>query len=149
MLTKKQAQRLNGLISRMEQTAKEVSFAGALRTDDAAATRENHTQAKQAVTDYVRSLTETASLTGSTTDQIKNSPQNAIYVWPNSNLFYPRELARHLGRTDIKFLSAHLIRPGSLHMRGAKDVVLDHATCLNPESWEEYRSWKISKEARK
>lgn len=58
MLTKKQAQRLNGLISHMEQTAKEVSFAGTHPPEYAAYLRERHTNAKHLLTEYVRLLTE-------------------------------------------------------------------------------------------
>ena len=58
MLTKKQAQRLNGLISRLDQCAKAFPLAGCQPPGDAEPIRQDYRDAKQALTEYVRSLTQ-------------------------------------------------------------------------------------------
>lgn len=58
MITKSQQQRLNGLISRMESTAKEWSLAGSQPPDDAQWIRDQHVEAKRKLTAYVKTLTE-------------------------------------------------------------------------------------------
>jgi hypothetical protein len=39
--------------------------------------------------------------TGRTTKQMLKAPQRAIYVWPNHDLEYPKQLAKTLNRTDL------------------------------------------------
>lgn len=58
MITKSQQQRLNGLISRMESTAKEWSIAGAQPPEDAQWIRDQHIEAKRKLTQYVKTLAE-------------------------------------------------------------------------------------------
>lgn len=58
MITKKQAQKLNGYISALEQSAKEVAFAGATPPDIADACRENHKVIKDRMQKFIRELTE-------------------------------------------------------------------------------------------
>lgn len=58
MITKSQAQRLNGLISRMESTAKQFAVAGMYNGDEAQEIRDEHTEAKSKLTAYVKTLTE-------------------------------------------------------------------------------------------
>lgn len=42
---------------------------------------------------------------GRTSAQMKKAPRGAYYVWPNKALNYPRALAKHLKRTDLKIVS--------------------------------------------
>ena len=59
-----------------------------------------------------------------TSTQMLKAPQNAIFVWPNAQLFYPAKLARFLDRGDLAIVAAsNLMRVmcGSRRM-----VVVDH-----------------------
>jgi hypothetical protein len=65
--------------------------------------------------------------TGVTTAQMTRAPQGAIYVWPNSNLNYPRRLADHLGRRDLKIVSAASVC-FKMVVGMRVQMVADHAT---------------------
>ena len=68
--------------------------------------------------------------TGATTLAMRNAPKGAVYIWPNSHLDYPKTLAAHLGRTDLR-----IERPDFLdyRLRGlTAPLVIDHA--YNPNS---------------
>lgn len=71
--------------------------------------------------------------TGRTAQQMGNAEQGALYVWPNHNLYYPKELARHLGRTDLRIVSAHYAFQGGFLRGLAGEVVFDHAFVPNAE----------------
>ena len=64
---------------------------------------------------------------GTTTFQIKNAPEGAFYIWPEvRTLHYPRELAAHLGRLDLRIRSLSTLRPE--RVQGLREAfVLDHA----------------------
>lgn len=38
-----------------------------------------------------------------TTRKMLMAPRGAIYIWPSRDLFYPRMLAKKLGRSDLEF----------------------------------------------
>lgn len=87
--------------------------------------------------------------TGTTSQQMLAAPKNAVYVWPHSDFSYPKELARKLGRDDLK-----IVGPGWVNnnLRGRRDVevIIDHATELEPEQltlWHYFDT--LSKTARK
>lgn len=65
---------------------------------------------------------------GRTTEQMKQAPKNAYYVWCNRHLNCPVGLARRLGRIDLRIVSPGWLRDS---WRGLPlhpgDVVLDHA----------------------
>lgn len=64
---------------------------------------------------------------GQTTQQMKNAPPGAIYVWVNSHIYYPVQLARSLGRADLKIVSSSWLEDKS-KIVGSKDpVIIDHA----------------------
>lgn len=74
--------------------------------------------------------------TGRTTRQIQAAPLAAVYVWPNGETSYPRELALGLGRNDLRVMSAE----AAFADHGARllglapgKVVIDHAVELNAE----------------
>jgi hypothetical protein len=71
--------------------------------------------------------------TGRTTRQILKAPQGALYIWVNSNLFYPKMLAHHLGRQDIKFASPRSLRMRELQGRRRSQIIIDHAAVLDRE----------------
>lgn len=64
--------------------------------------------------------------TGRTFQQLRDAPRDAVFVWCNDWLDYARDLAKHIGRVDIKIVSASSCRAG--HLRGINSpVVIDHA----------------------
>lgn len=65
--------------------------------------------------------------TGITTQQMKEAPKGAIYVWVNDVLDYPKSLARHLGRSDLLILPPHIVRLQTVAGRQI-GIVVDHAT---------------------
>lgn len=63
--------------------------------------------------------------TGTTTRQMLQAPVGAIYVWCNGGLGYPKSLARHLERQDLRIVPSSWLMPSCLATRGV--VVVDHA----------------------
>lgn len=66
---------------------------------------------------------------GKTTAAMRAAPANAIYVWVNGHLHYPKMLARMLGRDDLKIVS-----PAWLELRlraRTEPLVVDHAAHLS------------------
>ena len=65
-------------------------------------------------------------MTGRTTDQMINAPMGAIYVWHLADIRYPKQLARRLGRTDLRFMSVDDLEAGKLLGLQYATVMLDH-----------------------
>ena len=67
---------------------------------------------------------------GRTTEQMKDAPVGATFIWCNDRTSYAERLAKHLGRPDlrIKPLSWYLWDDG-INVRGMSPhmVVIDHA----------------------
>jgi hypothetical protein len=64
--------------------------------------------------------------TGRTTKQLLDAPPNAIYIWPTYQTGYVKQLAAHLGRTDLEFHGPSFLRRDYL-ARPGQAIVLDHA----------------------
>jgi hypothetical protein len=63
---------------------------------------------------------------GTTTQQMQNAAKGAWYVWPNGHFGYPKALASHLGRADLKLIAVGCLRYD--HFLGSdSEVVIDHA----------------------
>lgn len=78
--------------------------------------------------------------TGATTAQMLNAPQRAIFVWCNGHLSYPRDLAKHLGRTDLEIVSPDQIAEYHRFLaRELTGVVVDHATDFHGRQFEAIR----------
>lgn len=62
---------------------------------------------------------------GTTTQQMREAPQGALFVWCTSNLRYPRDLARSIWRCDLVIVSGE----GMWRHLGKRfsAVVFDHA----------------------
>lgn len=60
MITKKQAQRLNGYISALEQSAKEIAFAGGKPLKVAYADHKKHQVIKNRMQKFIREITESS-----------------------------------------------------------------------------------------
>lgn len=67
---------------------------------------------------------------GATARQMLGAPRHAFYIWCNTNLMYPQQLARLLGRTDLWIIAPEYIEK-RLAGRGKIDIVIDHATHLS------------------
>jgi hypothetical protein len=82
--------------------------------------------------------------TGRTTSDMREAPRNAIFVWCNDRTGYPRDLAKHLGRTDLEIYGPSWL--SGERWRGIeRPVVIDHAAYENMSS----REWSVLNEIRK
>lgn len=75
-------------------------------------------------------MIDTERGTGRTTQQMLNAPHRAIFVWCVDRTDYARDLARRLGRTDLRIVSPRHLDE---RMRGLRNmvVVIDHAARLS------------------
>ena len=65
--------------------------------------------------------------TGRTTAQIKAAPPNAVFLWPaHGSLSYVRDLAKRVGREDLRIISVENFSPEMVAWRNTP-VVVDHA----------------------
>ncbi len=69
--------------------------------------------------------------TGLTTRQMQAAPQGAVYVWCNSVLGYPTDLAQSLGRHDLKIVRPSWLEPKNVRGLVFTDVIIDHAAVLD------------------
>lgn len=67
---------------------------------------------------------------GRTYRQLLSAPRNALFVWPNQRLDYVRDMARRLGRTDLRFIGQHQLTHERIAGTGT-EIVLDHACRVN------------------
>lgn len=77
---------------------------------------------------------------GKTSRQMVRAERGAVYVWPNRNLDYPRNLARHLGRDDLEIVSFSWVERGEWRGREIRKIVVDHAVysiVLSEIFWDE------------
>lgn len=70
---------------------------------------------------------------GTTSKQMKEAPIDALYIWCNHDLFYPRELATRLGRLDLRIERPSFLSGDAWRRLYFTDIVVDHATALNDE----------------
>lgn len=64
--------------------------------------------------------------TGRTKNQMAQAPADAVFVWCNSNLFYPKKLALHIGRSDLQIKPRNWVM-SQQWMGLRRAVVIDHA----------------------
>lgn len=64
---------------------------------------------------------------GRTTKQMQAAPQAAIFVWCDSSLYYPKYLARRLGRKDLRVVPASWLTASMWGTSPDTHVVIDHA----------------------
>lgn len=69
--------------------------------------------------------------TDRTTAQMLEAPKGAYYVWYCAALSYPKQLAKHLGRADLKIVSpsffGHKGRGSGLKTK----IIIDHGCVLS------------------
>lgn len=66
---------------------------------------------------------------GTTTRQMQRAPQGAFFVCPNEAFArqYGRDLARHLGREDLKLVSLSWLEKPHNWRGSNRSIVVDHA----------------------
>jgi hypothetical protein len=90
-------------------------------------------------------------LKGRTTRQIHEAPKGAFYVWVNSDSYYPRMLARALGREDLMIVGPSWLTPGNTLGRSPTPFVLDPAAhhVLTGNQWDIFEQvrcrWELSR----
>jgi hypothetical protein len=64
--------------------------------------------------------------TGRTTRQMLDAPKGAIFVWPNVDLHYPRQLAKRIDREDLLIRSLSWLRREKVLGQRFSAIVFDH-----------------------
>lgn len=68
--------------------------------------------------------------TGKTTEQMKEAPEGAVFIWCNDNLWYPRDLAKRLQREDLRIKGISALDRFELY--GLRvPIIVDHAAELS------------------
>lgn len=75
---------------------------------------------------------------GKTTELMKAAPIGAIYIWVNSHLDYPRQLAKLIGREDLQIESPSYLEGTRYYGLCLSGLLLDHAVDLTDAQWEGY-----------
>lgn len=68
--------------------------------------------------------------TGRTTQQMKDAPHGALFIWCTGDTRYPKALARLLGRDDLQIVPLSFLSGPSGLGRTFTGLVLDHAAPL-------------------
>jgi hypothetical protein len=76
--------------------------------------------------------------TGITTKQMQNAPKGAVYVWCNSVLGYPRDLAKKIERTDLEIVSPHWLTDQRWRGRSLTGLELDHTCRLDEREYQSF-----------
>jgi len=71
--------------------------------------------------------------TGASTQQMQKAPVGAVYIWANRALTYPKNLARRIGRDDLKIVSPEWLDSSRYQGYELTGVVVDHATLLTED----------------
>ncbi len=66
---------------------------------------------------------------GTTTRQMQDAPPRALFIWCNDDLWYPKDLAKKIGRTDLRIEGPRIFDRGAMRLCGIElsGLVLDHA----------------------
>lgn len=73
---------------------------------------------------------------GNTTRQMQLAPKNAVFVWINHQLHYPRELAAKIGREDLEIVSPDWLSDNRWAGRTFSAIAVDHAASLTDSQWD-------------
>lgn len=73
---------------------------------------------------------------GNTTRAMQAAPKGAVFVWCTSDLSYPKALAAHLGRDDLKIVGASWIQDQRWQGLQLKALVKDPDLHFTSEQWE-------------
>jgi len=72
---------------------------------------------------------------GMTTYQIRNAPKRAVFIWVNSDLSYPKTIARKENREDLRIVSPSWLSEQTWRGLELSGVIVDHAAWLNDEQY--------------
>lgn len=77
---------------------------------------------------------------GTTTRQMNAAAPGAYYVWVHGDLWYPKDLARKIGRGDLTIVSPEFFGD-HYRWRGIRfsDIVVDHAANLTQRQYDNIR----------
>lgn len=81
--------------------------------------------------------------TGITTRQLAAAPLDAVFVWCNDDLSYPKMLVRQLEREDIKIVSPDWITDRRFEGQHLTALVVDHATHFSRKQWLAYYDARV------
>ena len=73
---------------------------------------------------------------GTTTQQILNAPKDALFIWMHGDTYYPKGLARKLGREDLEIVGPDFLDWKKWRGRIFTGVVVDHAAELTDRQHE-------------
>jgi len=71
--------------------------------------------------------------------QMLDAPKDAVFIWINNDLWYPRQLAHRIKREDLRIKPPTFLED---HWRGLNlsDIVVDHSAKLTDNQWEGYQA---------
>lgn len=74
--------------------------------------------------------------TGRTTRQMQEAPHGSVFIWCNDSTNYPRQVAKELGREDLKIFRLDVLDDRN-QLRGLliPAIILDHAANPNVRQW--------------
>jgi len=73
--------------------------------------------------------------TGKTTALMKAAPPDAVYIWCNSALEYPKQLAKKIGRADLRIVSPAWLSNRQWMGIELTGLVADHACRFSNDEW--------------
>lgn len=69
--------------------------------------------------------------TGRTREQMKNAPEKSVFVWVNSHLDYPKNLAKEINRGDLQIVPPFYLEDETkFHGKTLSGIIIDHAADL-------------------
>lgn len=79
---------------------------------------------------------------GTTTRQMLDAPNGALFIWPNVDLSYPKALSRDLGRSDLIVMGPAALQDGGYRLAGMRlsAVIADHACALDEQDLDALRN---------
>ena len=66
---------------------------------------------------------------------MQNAPKDAIYVWVNSRLDYPKRLAESIGRNDLQIVTPYWFDSEKWRGRKFSEIIVDHAATLTTKQF--------------
>ncbi len=85
----------------------------------------------------------THTQTGRTSQQMTDAPPGSVYVWCNDRTDYPLDLARHLGRKDLRVRPLSWLDLRTVAGSSCPAVIVDHAAHLSDRARDALRYLSI------
>ena len=90
-----------------------------------------------------RALPDGGRGSGRTTRAMLAAPKGAYYIWCGGSLDYPRELARKLGREDLKIVGPDWLTARRYQGLTGLQLRVDHYAPLTDAQWQEWLHAKL------